>query len=207
MSFEDFRENIELEYIFAVNETGIIGIGNRLPWHIPEDLVYFRKMTLGNIMIMGLKTFESIPDTVLRGRIPVVLSRSEQPPKHLQDRIAKNSVYYTTIERCFDIVHTILYREKRELLRVFVIGGAEIFRTFYPYVSRLFITNVEYPIAETNSVGDSNECVCLPFTFEELDRDFETIHYSDVFYSRNKYTVQDISRPIPYQFLELVRKE
>jgi dihydrofolate reductase len=190
-----------------VNETGIIGIGNRLPWHIPEDLVYFRKMTLGNIMIMGRKTFESIPDTVLQGRIPVVLSRSEQPPKHLQDRIAKNKVYYTTIERCFDIVHTILYREKRELLRVFVIGGAEIFRTFYPYVYRLFITNVEYPIVETNSVGDSNECVCLPFTFEELDRDFETIHYSDVFYSRNKYTVQDISRPIPYQFLELVRKE
>ena len=198
MSFEDFRENIELEYIFAVNETGIIGIGNRLPWHIPEDLVYFRKMTLGNIMIMGRKTFESIPDTVLRGRIPVVLSRSEQPPKHLQDRIAKNGVYYTTIERCFDIVHTILYREKRELLRVFVIGGAEIFRTFYPYVSRLFITNVEYPIAETTP-----DIVCLPFTLEELDRDFETIHYSDVFYSRNKY----ISRPIPYQFLELVRKE
>jgi dihydrofolate reductase len=197
MSFEDFRENIELEYIFAVNETGIIGIGNRLPWHIPEDLVYFRKMTLGNIMIMGRKTFESIPDTVLRGRIPVVLSRSEQPPKHLQDRIAKNGVYYTTIERCFDIVHTILYREKRELLRVFVIGGAEIFRTFYPYVSRLFITNVEYPIAETTP-----DMVCLPFTLEELDRDFETIHYSQVFYSRNKY----ISRPIPYQFLELVRK-
>jgi dihydrofolate reductase len=198
MSFEDFRENIELEYIFAVNETGIIGIGNRLPWHIPEDLVYFRKMTLGNIMIMGRKTFESIPDTVLQGRIPVVLSRSEQPPNHLQDRIAKNGVYYTTIERCFDIVHTILYREKRELLRVFVIGGAEIFRTFYPYVSRLFITNVEYPIAETTP-----DIVCIPFTFEELDRDFETIHYSDVFYSRNKY----ISRPIPYQFLELVRKE
>lgn len=200
MSFEDFRENIELEYIFAVNETGVIGVENRLPWYIPEDLVYFRKMTLGNILIMGRKTFESIPDTVLQGRIPVVLSRTP-PPEHSQDRIAKNNVYYTTMDQCFDIVHTILYREKRELLRVFVIGGAEIFRVFYPYVSRLFITNVEYPISETTP-----ELVHLPFTLEELDNDFETIHYSQVFYSRNKYAVQDTLEPIPYQFLELVRK-
>jgi len=64
-----------VEFLFAINQDGIIGIENRLPWHIPEDLAYFRKMTLGSIVVMGRKTYDSVPNSVFKGRHCIVLLR------------------------------------------------------------------------------------------------------------------------------------
>ena len=177
---------IEIEYIFAVNDDGIIGIDNRLPWYIPEDLAYFRKMTFGNIIIMGRKTFESIPDSVLQGRIVIVLSRTEQHPEHLRDRISKYNIHYTTLDRCFDIL-----REMRREMRVFVIGGADMFQIFYPYTNRIFITKVDCSIPEITL-----NIVRLPFTLTQIETDFYAVNCGDILKSRTN---------IPYQFLEYKR--
>ena len=177
---------IETEYIFAVNDDGIIGIDNRLPWYIPEDLAYFRKMTLGNIIIMGRKTFESIPDSVLQGRIAIVLSRTEHPPEHLRDRMSKYNIHYTTLDHCFDIL-----REIRKEMRVFVIGGADMFQIFYPYTNQIFITKVDYSIPEITP-----NIVRLPFTLTQIETDFYAVNCGNILQSRTN---------IPYQFLQYKR--
>jgi dihydrofolate reductase len=61
--------------IWAANEEGVIGDGNDLLWHIPEDLTFFKQVTLDSTIIMGRKTWESLPYKPLRGRENVVISR------------------------------------------------------------------------------------------------------------------------------------
>src|SRR6201999_2353605 len=62
--------------IAAMSENRVIGNGNKIPWHLPEDFKWFKKMTMGNVMVMGRKTFESI-GKALPGRETIVLTRGE----------------------------------------------------------------------------------------------------------------------------------
>ncbi|AKK05303.1 dihydrofolate reductase [Corynebacterium mustelae] len=64
-----------LSAIWAQNETGIIGDGTAMPWHVPEDLKHFKEKTLGSDVIMGRKTWESLPKTPLPGRKNIIISR------------------------------------------------------------------------------------------------------------------------------------
>ena len=64
------------ELIVAMSKNGVIGNNNKLPWYIPEDLVNFSELTKGHIIIMGRKTFESLPNGPLKNRLNVVLSRT-----------------------------------------------------------------------------------------------------------------------------------
>jgi dihydrofolate reductase len=66
---------MKLSVIVAVAENGIVGRDNALPWHLPADLKYFKKMTLGKPIVMGRKTFESI-GRPLPGRTNIVISRN-----------------------------------------------------------------------------------------------------------------------------------
>jgi dihydrofolate reductase len=61
--------------IAAMSENRVIGAGNKIPWHLPEDFKWFKRMTTGNVVVMGRKTFESIGKP-LPGRVTIVLSRS-----------------------------------------------------------------------------------------------------------------------------------
>jgi dihydrofolate reductase len=67
---------MKFSIIAAVAQNGIIGIENRLPWHLPEDLAFFKKTTLGSPVLMGRKTYESI-NRPLPGRLNVVLSHNQ----------------------------------------------------------------------------------------------------------------------------------
>ena len=61
--------------IAAVGENGCIGIGNAMPWHLPEDFAFFKQYTLGKPVLMGRKTWESLPRRPLPGRRNIVVSR------------------------------------------------------------------------------------------------------------------------------------
>jgi len=69
---------MSLNLILARSRNGIIGLNNALPWHLPEDLTHFKKTTMGRPVIMGRKTWESIPEKFrpLPGRLNLVLSQS-----------------------------------------------------------------------------------------------------------------------------------
>jgi dihydrofolate reductase len=174
-----------VEFLFAINQDGIIGIENRLPWHIPEDLAYFRKMTLGSIVVMGRKTYDSVPNSVFKGRHCIVLTRSCNNPIP-----RSSSVSFCDFEHVWDKIESI--REQTETRRVFVIGGGQLFSLFYPYATKMWITDVRYVVAE------HPELVRFTLSPDDIHAKYQIDHCSDVFFSKNE--------SIPYMFIAISRK-
>lgn len=124
-----------LSLIVARADNGVIGADNRMPWHIPAELAWFKQHTMGKPMIMGRKTFESL-GRVLPGRPHVVISRQT----------------LTLPERCYPVpsvaeaVTTALALAspdaESQAQEIMVIGGAEIYRQTLPLAQRLYLTEV-----------------------------------------------------------------
>lgn len=116
--------------IAAVADNNCIGNKNKIPWNIPEDFQYFKKMTLGKTCLMGLATFQSIMDYLgkpLPGRKTVVLTRNPNfiPPEGVR--------VYSDLDKAFEDL-------KNE--DVFVCGGASIYQQTINRVDTLYITHV-----------------------------------------------------------------
>ena len=116
-----------ISIIVAVSEDWGIGKDNELLWHISEDLRRFKRLTLGNTVIMGKKTWESLPRRPLPGRKNIVLS--DVPGECIDFSITAYSIK-DALSRC----------ETDE--NVFIIGGGSIYRQFMPLADRLYITHV-----------------------------------------------------------------
>jgi dihydrofolate reductase len=114
----------EIALVVARALNGVIGDQGRLPWHLPADLRRFKALTLGAPMIMGRKTFESLPG-LLPGRRHIVLSRGGWHAPGAE--IARDA------EAALALV---------DGPRVSVIGGAEIYRLFAPRADRIELTEV-----------------------------------------------------------------
>ncbi|WP_099222212.1 dihydrofolate reductase [Listeria costaricensis] len=114
-----------LTFIWAQDEQGAIGKDNRMPWHLPADLRFFKEQTTGKTIVMGRKTYESL-GKALPNRENLVLSRSRDL------RLSDAEVVHE--------VEPILARAKTE--DIFICGGAEIYRLFMPYVDRLIVTKI-----------------------------------------------------------------
>ncbi|MDB5976588.1 MAG: dihydrofolate reductase [Nevskia sp.] len=114
-----------LTLVVAVSENGVIGRDGGLPWRLPEDLKHFRRLTLGNTVLMGRKTFESLGKP-LEGRANWVLTR--------------DPVFAPAGAQVFrDLDAALAAPPQGELL---VIGGAELYRQTLPLASRLELTRV-----------------------------------------------------------------
>ncbi|HBW13753.1 MAG TPA: dihydrofolate reductase [Proteiniclasticum sp.] len=116
-----------LSLIVATTREGIIGKEGALAWRIPKDLQYFKKVTMGKTMIMGRKTFESLPG-MLPGRKHVVLTRN------------RDLSFPEGVEVLHDLEEVLKYRDLSE--EVMIIGGGELFQHFMPYCEKLYITYV-----------------------------------------------------------------
>jgi len=117
----------EIALIAAMASDRLIGRDGSLPWHLPRDLRQFRELTMGHALIMGRKTFESI-GRCLPGRLSIVLTRQ------LDFRADGAEVVrdWESAVRCVPSGR-----------RAFVIGGAEIYQSALPRVSRMYLTFVE----------------------------------------------------------------
>ena len=124
---------MNIHLIWAQEKDGGIGINNDLPWHISEDLKNFKKLTLNKPIIMGRKTWDSLPFKPLPKRQNVVLSSQSMDDVEC----------YTSVENCLDG----LANESD----VFVIGGAQIYKVFYSYAHHLHITIVEEKTARIDT--------------------------------------------------------
>ena len=115
----------EITLILARAANGVIGADGKMPWHLPADLRRFKQLTMGRPMIMGRKTFDSLP-AILEGRRHIVLTRDTE----WQDEGA-------------EVAHSV-----EEALRLanapqaMVIGGAEIHNLFLPLATRIELTEV-----------------------------------------------------------------
>ena len=120
----------EITLIVAAADNGVIGRDNALPWHLPEDLKRFKRLTLGKPIVMGRKTFEAIGKP-LPGRQNIVVTRATN---YRRDGIT--------------IVHDVeaALRAAGGAPEVMVIGGAELFRFFLPRAARVHLTRVHAQI-------------------------------------------------------------
>ena len=116
-----------ISIIVAVSEDWGIGKDNELLWHISEDLKRFKRLTSGKTVIMGKKTWESLPKRPLPGRKNIVLTDKA-------DELIENSVTAYSLEDALGKC------EKSE--EIFIIGGGSIYRQFMPIADRLNITHV-----------------------------------------------------------------
>lgn len=115
-----------LTLIVAAAENGVIGRDNRLPWHLPDDLRRFKRLTLGHPLIMGRRTFESIGGP-LPGRRSLVLSRDPGYRPHGVE-------VYGNLDAALAAV--------TDADEVFVIGGAALFERALPRADRIQLTRV-----------------------------------------------------------------
>lgn len=120
-----------ISLIAAMTKNRVIGLNNAMPWHIAEELQYFKTTTMGKPLIMGRKTFDAIGRRLLPGRKTIVLTRSH-------DLEAKG----------FAVAHSVAeaLQEAGAVPEVMIIGGAGIYKEFLPLAQRLYISiiNKEY---------------------------------------------------------------
>lgn len=123
----------EISLILARAENGVIGEAGAIPWHIPADLRRFKRLTVGAPMIMGRKTFDSLPG-LLPDRRHIVLTRDP-------DWEEEGTEVAATIEQALSLANA---------PHLWVIGGAEIYRLFLPRADRIELTKVHaLPAGET----------------------------------------------------------
>lgn len=153
--------------IVAATKDGVIGKNGDLPWRIPSDLSYFKRMTMGKKMIMGRRTFESLPG-MLKGRELIVLTRSEEY------KVPDGVKLIHSLEDVLD------YENLDE--EVFIIGGGEIFRKFIPKCSKLYITWVNRSFE-----GDTYFPLEMIEGFKEVSREDATDEVSGISVSFTVY--------------------
>ena len=118
--------------VVAMGANGAIGRGGRLPWRLSSDLRYFRKITMGKPVIMGRRTFSSLP-RALDGRLNIVLTRNAA-------FAAPGAVMAYNLEEALDVARH--EAKRRDVGEIMVIGGADVFRAVLPLAGRIYLTEV-----------------------------------------------------------------
>ena len=124
-----------ISIVVAIAENGAIGYKNDLLWHLPADLKRFKKMTTGHSIIMGSRTFRSLPKGALPNRRNIVLSRTQQD--------FPGAEWAASPEVALELVG--------EEAEAFVIGGAQVYEQMLPYTDKIYLTRVhaDFPEADT----------------------------------------------------------
>ncbi len=133
-----------LSLIAAVSENNVIGREGKLPWHLPDDLQYFRTVTEGKPVIMGRKTFESI-GRVLPGRKNIVITKSRVLPARRSlgeggSLESRDLFIVHSLQEAIDLAA----KEKPD--EAFIIGGGEIFKAAIKQAQRIYLTLVHTEI-------------------------------------------------------------
>ncbi|MFK5970364.1 MAG: dihydrofolate reductase [Candidatus Marithrix sp.] len=135
----------------AMDENGLIGTNNNLPWYLPADLKHFRTITMGKPIIMGRKTYESIGHP-LKGRLSIIVSNNP-------NLTINNCQVFNRLDEILEFSHN--YNE------AIVIGGVAIYTMLLPYVQRMYITRIhakftgdtyfpEYPAEQWQEIERQN---------------------------------------------------
>ena len=124
--------------VFARARNGVIGKGGALPWRLKSDLAIFKAVTLGKPVIMGRKTWESLPKRPLPGRINIVLTKDGS---YIDEPIARGALICERFDEALQIARE--QAEEDGADEVCVIGGAALFALALPKARRVYLTEVE----------------------------------------------------------------
>jgi dihydrofolate reductase len=136
--------------VIARAQNGVIGREGKLPWHIPADLKRFKALTMGSVMVMGRKTFDSLPG-LLPGRRHIVLTRNSKWS-------AKGAEVAHDLEEALRLAGG---------ERISVIGGADLFRLFLPSADRIELTEVLANVPGDTLIEDPRRTSEWAETFRE----------------------------------------
>ena len=164
--------DVFFSHIAAVSANKALGLEGKLPWHIPEDLKYFKDKTLGKALIMGRKTFESLGKPLLN-RLHIVVSRNSrfQP---------EGAVV------CRSLPEALAWGQRPEIIEqygseIFITGGGDVFKQTMPLARRLYITRIhrdykgdafypEIPEGEFEEASCIDRTEPVPFSFLIFER-------------------------------------
>jgi len=147
----------EVAAIVACAENGVIGFENKIPWYVPADYAYFRRVTINHVIILGRKNYESIGHALPK-RVNIVVTRDENYKK--DDIIVENS-----IEKAIEHAKSITTET------IFIIGGAEIYNLSYPLLTKLYYTEIH-----ANVKGDT---FFIPKDWNDWVLESEEFHAKD----------------------------
>jgi len=124
----------EVWCVVAMASDRSIGRGGDLPWRLSEDLKHFKALTMGHPVIMGRKTWESLPKRPLPGRRNIVVSRNDS-------YIADGAEVFDSVEAAIDACREI----------PFIIGGGKIYESALPYLTRIYSTEVDVTVSDADT--------------------------------------------------------
>lgn len=117
---------MSISMIAAIGKNNELGKGNDLIWHFKDDMKFFKEITTGNTVVMGRKTFESLPHALPNRRNVVITTNA--------DYVADGAEVVTSIEEAIEVT-------KND--NVFIIGGGRIYTEFLPYSDKLYLTEID----------------------------------------------------------------
>ncbi|HZH01747.1 MAG TPA: dihydrofolate reductase [Flavisolibacter sp.] len=138
-----------LSLLLAADENNVIGKDNQLPWHLPNDLKYFKNLTWGMPILMGRKTFESIGKP-LPGRKSIVITRNKEWQAE-------------GVMVVHSLIDAIELAKSEAVKEIFVIGGAEIFNSSLKDAQRIYLTRIHHQFD-----GDTY--------FQKLNQDWQLVN-------------------------------
>ena len=127
-----------LSFIVAVSENNAIGKDNKLPWHLPEDLKFFKRTTMGKPVLMGRKTFESLGKP-LPGRLNIVVSANKELA------VPEGVLLYS------DLNDAIARLQEEQVEEGFIIGGGKVFEETMQMADRMYVTRVACTIPDATA--------------------------------------------------------
>lgn len=152
-----------LSHIVAVSENGVIGKDNKLLWHFPEDLTYFKKRTTGKIMIMGRKTYDSLGKPLPK-RFHIVVSRQAHDSGHESVR------YVSSLREAYTVAEKLVLA-KTWPEEVMIVGGGEIYKESLPDTNFIYLTRIPGVFE-----GDTRYNLVLPTDFGIAFSQFSETH-------------------------------
>ena len=133
---------IRISAIAAMSQNRVIGVGNKLPWHIPAEFAHFRDTTRGKPVIMGRKSYESLGKP-LPGRANIVISKSRRPEtENMASESAEGDgpFFVQSLDEALSLAQKIA--RQKNIDEVFIAGGAKIYEAALPLTQRLYLTTI-----------------------------------------------------------------
>lgn len=127
---------MKINIIAAMDPNNVIGVDNKLPWHLSEDLARFKQLTTGHPVIMGRKTWESLPKKPLPDRFNIVVSRKPHTELNLPVDVLHSDSLQAALTYC-----RFLKTEE-----VFIIGGEKVYYQSMGLAHRIYLTRVAKPV-------------------------------------------------------------
>lgn len=161
----------KIAIVVAHSKNRVIGNNGQIPWHYPNDLKHFKDLTLNHVVIMGRKTYESLPPKVrpLPNRHTIVLTRN--PDYHVD---------HSSVSVCDSVDKALLVANMKTTQdKLFVVGGEEIYKMFIPMATWIYSTIIQQEI-EGDAFFPELDCINTKWIFNWGDSYYRNVNYRSV---------------------------